>query len=387
MAIGFPTKANWAAGDVLTASAMDDLAGTVNLLNPTAKGNLISASAANTVALLAVGNNGESLVADSSTSTGLRYQGSTAAGRNFAINGMTDIWQRGTSFTIGAFSPVYTADRWQVFTGSTQTITQETTTVPTGARYALKFTSTQASGGGGITQYVETANVLPLVGKTVTFSAQVTGTTGKSPFIGIGTSTTVDAGYGASYANTNGTAVTVTAGTFSTVSVTMTIPAGTKTLALFTTAGGTLNNTEYMIWGNMQLEVGSVATGFSRAGGTIQGELAACQRYLPSIIANANTLAGWAKGTGSDEIFIQFPVTARVAPTGITVSAMSNFLLFNQSITTGTPTAISFDFGGTQSAALAVTHTAGSPTTVLGQPVGLQFSGGSASILFTGCEL
>jgi hypothetical protein len=33
MAIGFPTKANWAAGDVLTASALDDLAGTVNTLS------------------------------------------------------------------------------------------------------------------------------------------------------------------------------------------------------------------------------------------------------------------------------------------------------------------------------------------------------------------
>jgi hypothetical protein len=35
MAVGFPTKANWAAGDVLTASQMDDLAGTVNLLQNT----------------------------------------------------------------------------------------------------------------------------------------------------------------------------------------------------------------------------------------------------------------------------------------------------------------------------------------------------------------
>jgi hypothetical protein len=31
MAVGFPTKANWAAGDVLTASQMDDFAGTLNL--------------------------------------------------------------------------------------------------------------------------------------------------------------------------------------------------------------------------------------------------------------------------------------------------------------------------------------------------------------------
>jgi len=30
MAAGFPTKANWSAGDVLTAAQMDDLAGTLN---------------------------------------------------------------------------------------------------------------------------------------------------------------------------------------------------------------------------------------------------------------------------------------------------------------------------------------------------------------------
>ncbi len=38
-----------------------------------AKGDLIAASAADTPARLAVGNNGETLVADSSTSTGLRW--------------------------------------------------------------------------------------------------------------------------------------------------------------------------------------------------------------------------------------------------------------------------------------------------------------------------
>ena len=51
-----------------------------------AKGDLIAASAADTPARLAVGNNGETLVADSSTSTGLRYQGNSTAGNNVIIN-------------------------------------------------------------------------------------------------------------------------------------------------------------------------------------------------------------------------------------------------------------------------------------------------------------
>jgi hypothetical protein len=75
MAVGFPTKANWAAGDVLTASAMDDLAGTVNLLNPLAKGGLVAGSGSNTTAVLTVGSNNALVTADSTQTTGLKYAG------------------------------------------------------------------------------------------------------------------------------------------------------------------------------------------------------------------------------------------------------------------------------------------------------------------------
>lgn len=80
MAAGFPTKANFATGDVLSATNMNDLAGTVNLLNPSAKGTIFSASAANTPAALAVGTANQILTVDSSTATGLKWATPAAGG-------------------------------------------------------------------------------------------------------------------------------------------------------------------------------------------------------------------------------------------------------------------------------------------------------------------
>jgi len=100
-----------------------------------AKGDLLGASANDTPAVLSVGNNGETLVADSSTSTGLRWQGSTEAGKNFVINGGMDIWQRGTSFatTSGNF---YTADRWACGNNANSTVTRQAASL-TGFQYCL----------------------------------------------------------------------------------------------------------------------------------------------------------------------------------------------------------------------------------------------------------
>ena len=112
MATGFPTKANWVSGDILTAAQMDDLAGTVNLLNPTAKGGLVSASAANTPGVLAVGTDGTTLVANSSAATGLSWA-ATPSASNPVINAAMQIWQHGTTSADSAGNP-YTADRWQL---------------------------------------------------------------------------------------------------------------------------------------------------------------------------------------------------------------------------------------------------------------------------------
>lgn len=83
MATGFPTKANWVAGDILTAAQMDDLAGTLNLLSGYYTGNpSITApiEVANVSATAATGT----INIDTKTSTYWYY--TTNASANFTLN-------------------------------------------------------------------------------------------------------------------------------------------------------------------------------------------------------------------------------------------------------------------------------------------------------------
>lgn len=91
MAVGFPAKTTYVNGDVFSASDINDTNGTLNLINPTAKGSIVSASAANTPSRLAVGSNGEILVADSTATTGLKWarSGSFTGCRVFANSAQT----------------------------------------------------------------------------------------------------------------------------------------------------------------------------------------------------------------------------------------------------------------------------------------------------------
>jgi hypothetical protein len=73
MAVGFPAKTTFATGDVLTATNVNDITGTLNLLNPSAKGTIFAASGANTPLAVAVGTNGQVLTADSTVSAGVKW--------------------------------------------------------------------------------------------------------------------------------------------------------------------------------------------------------------------------------------------------------------------------------------------------------------------------
>jgi hypothetical protein len=80
MAAGFPVKADYATGDVLSAANMNDLAGTLNYLDPTAKGDLFPASSGTALTRLAVGANDTVLTADSTTATGLKWASAGGSG-------------------------------------------------------------------------------------------------------------------------------------------------------------------------------------------------------------------------------------------------------------------------------------------------------------------
>ena len=276
----------------------------------------------------AVGADGTTLVANSASATGVAWAGpSVAAGKNFLINGGMDIWQRGTSFSIALGTPQYTADRWTNYFNAAGTVTQDTSLVQTGQKYGLRVTASANSIGNTMYQVVETFNTLPLAGQTVTLSAWVAGTSGKTPYVGIDYSTNTDDIFLGTYTAITGTAIksVTSSGTFQQVVYNFAIPSTAKTLRVVLYSNG-MNNTDYLTWSRVQLELGSVATAFSRAGGTIQGELAACQRYY-----QAGTYVGiWSGNTTSGGTYysnIYFPVLMRTTPssTAVQIYGASNF--------------------------------------------------------------
>ena len=266
--------------------------GSVTLaLGTTAKGDLVAGTGTTTAAALTVGADGTTLVADSSTSTGLRYQGSMAAGKNAIINGGFDVWQRGTSFT-PTTSINYCADRCFTFRNTNSSGTTLTQTTGTNTTYALKV---QRTAGNTFTdqltilQNFESINSKPYAGKTVTFSfyakagANYSATSGALVFnliTGTGTDQTGNPGFWTGGAlSITGTATLTT--TLQRFSFTGTLPSNTNQIStyFYQSFTGTAGADDSFTIEGVQLELGSVATSFARSGGTIQGELAACQRY------------------------------------------------------------------------------------------------------------
>lgn len=119
-----------------------------NLLNTVdAKGDILVGSADNTVTRLAAGSIGQIPLADSSTTSGLRYV-DPPTNRNLIINGAMQVAQRGTSVSSITTSGYRTADRWHHTNNGLGTWTQSVETdAPTGSGFnrSLKMLCTTAN--------------------------------------------------------------------------------------------------------------------------------------------------------------------------------------------------------------------------------------------------
>lgn len=219
------------------------------------------------------------------------------SGKNYLINGAFDFWQRGTTFTSPS-SWTYSADRWLVgaFSGAIGSVTQQALTpgeIPDfdGAYFIRIATGTATD--LDIIQKIE--DVRKMAGKTVTLSFWTrTSTATNSSFdyaefaqnFGSGGSGSVATGHSSVLNGTWGTSWTRCSVTFNVPSISgKTI--GTNSHIQFRID---INNSFSGNWDitGVQLEIGAVATTFSRAGGTIGGELSLCQRYYFA--------AGWKLG-------------------------------------------------------------------------------------------
>jgi hypothetical protein len=305
MAVGFPVKANYATGDVLSAANMNDLSGSVNLL------------------------------------TSAQY----AAGKNKIING--DYYFNQRNFTSTTTTGTYMFDRWITAIGGdgTSTYTPQTFTAGTapvsgyeGKSYQRIVTTGQTNASVATITYQPIEDVRTYAGQTVTYSFWAKASSGTpkialsynqnfgsggsadvAAYISQVTLSTSWARYSVSFAvpSISGKTIGSTTGW---LGILLWVSAGSSSNSITNSLGIQTNTFE--LWGH-QLEEGSTASEFQTATGTIQGELAACQRYYYRNTTNtayglfAN---GSAYSTTGAEILYNVPVQLRVAPSAIEFS-------------------------------------------------------------------
>jgi hypothetical protein len=349
MAVGFPVKDDYATGDVLTAANMNDFAGTLNTVPDVV--------------------------------------GGFAAGKNKIINGDFRINQR--AFTSTTSTAIFTFDRWRTTAvgDGTATFTAQTFTPGTapvagyeGSNYSRIVTTGQSAAGTftDIRQSIESVRTLAGQTATVSFWAKANSGTPKvavefQQFFASGGSGNVQIYAGQVTLSTS----------WARYSLTLAIPSisgktigtgsdGGLTLELVVSAGSDFNartgslgiqSNTFEFWG-VQLEAGNQMTPFQTATGTIQGELAAAQRYY---WRNTNTGSGaqnYTQGlsisTSAVYFGVQFPVTMRATPSSIDYSAVS-VSSASTGYTGGTTAAVA-NQSSPSAATLSYTHTSAALT-------------------------
>jgi len=322
------------ANDVLVVLAFTafSVANAVPLSTYTAKGDVAVGTGASTVGTLGVGSDGSTLVANSSASTGVSWAGpSVMAGKNALINGGMDIWQRGTSFSY--VSNGYSADRWAMGADTTScTFSRESSTVQTNSQYAIKMTGT-VSTRFWLMQVIETANAIQFAGQNISVSFYAQASVSTQASIAMYYSTSVDNALGGSwtgFAATSGGTGTAVSGSYTKISGVWAVPSTAKSILVQLITPNAVSSGTSVWFSQAQLEIGSTPTAFSRAGGTLQGELMAAQRYYfrknsnassPNATPNFGQIINYYSGYGI--AWVDAPTPMRVPPTSVDYSNLS----------------------------------------------------------------
>jgi hypothetical protein len=297
--------------------------------------------------------------------TSLWNVGFGQAGKNKILNGDFGIWQRGTSFANPAnFS--YFADRFYSVSnnsGGTVTLSRQTFTPGTApvagyeGEYYFRSVGASPTGASFNTWGQKIEDVRTFADQTITISfwAKADSSRSVTPKIvqnfGSG---------GSAEVNTNGSAITLTT-SWVRYSQSFTVPSisgktvGTSSfLALEVSQPVNVSHTlEY--WG-IQAEYGSKVTPFETATGTIQGELAACQRYYVRWENPNDNYPNFGVGssisTTVNNVVVVFPTQMRVKPTTLDYSAISS----GDGVTGYTGGTFTIGNGGTKNTIVKYTH-------------------------------
>jgi hypothetical protein len=361
----FPSKVNYATGDILTATNMNDVGGAINLLD------------------------------------GAQYAGA----KNRVLNSNMSVWQRGTSIATGA-AFTYGADRWQSYraalaTGMTvsRQVTNDTTNLPF-IQYCARVQRDSGNTGTGTLNFYqsfESVNSIPLAGKTVVLSfyaraganfSSASNALSVALFTGTGTDQNVgSAGYTGNVNAISGTATLTTTWQRFTYSATLTATT-TELSPLFQyTPVGTAGANDYFEITGVQLEAANTASPYAPNGATYQAELAACQRYYwrtsaESKAYNVYSTLGIASSTAAARFAIANPVAMRTAATAVDYSNIS--LWDSGAYFTITSLAFNAAIGNTQ---ISYVESAGSTLLTIYRPYFLAANNSTAAYLGFSAEL
>jgi hypothetical protein len=311
----FPSKVNYATGDILTATNMNDVGNAINTLNGA----------------------------------------QNSAGKNVVLNSNFSVWQRGTSGTANSFSAGagYNADRWQNYSNvNALTISRQATGDTTNLPFIQYCARVQRNSGQTSTnavtmgQSIESVNSIGFAGKSVTFTfyaraganfSSASNALTATLYSGTGTDGNILTGFTGSAAPAGGTATLTT--TWQRFTFTGTVASTATQLGIYLayTPVGTAGTNDYYEITGVQVEQANSASPYAPNGATYQAELAMCQRYYyRSTSGNAFGSFG-VSAVGSSATIIRgvlpTPVTLRVSPTSIDFSTLCYLTNFGGSIT------------------------------------------------------